>query len=110
MNSEDSAQHGSRKKLWADDAAIAALISASAIAILLCPCDCIAQNPRAILLVSLSVLFGVAAAAFIYRRLKRYTGITILLRALYAIAIAALAVYVEVDLAIDLVAWLARPH
>jgi len=46
----------------------------------------------------------------VYHQLQRYTGITVLLRALYAAAIVAFAVYLEFDLANDLIAWLARPR
>jgi hypothetical protein len=110
LNSEDSAERSSRKTVWLRYALIFALTAASTTALLLCPCDLPGHNPRAFPLIALSVIFGLAAAPFVYRLLQRYTGITILLRALYAVAIVALAVYVEFDLATDLIAWLARPH
>ncbi|MFZ1941352.1 MAG: hypothetical protein ACLPZY_11350 [Terracidiphilus sp.] len=109
LNSEDSAAGGSRKKLWLSYALIFALVTASTASLLLCPCDLPGRSPRAWPLIALSVIFGVTAAAFVYRLLQRYTGITVLLRALYAVAIVALAVYFEFDLAAVFIAWLARP-
>jgi hypothetical protein len=110
LSSEDSSTPELRNKLWLSYAMTFALVAASAVALLVCPCDLPGRSPHAILLIALSAAFGLAAAAFVYRLLQRYTGITVLLRALYAAAIVAFAVYVVFDLAGDLIAWLARPH
>jgi len=109
FNPEDSSAPGLRKRLWLNYAAALVLVTASTASLLFCPCDLPGRNPRAWPLIGLSVIFGLAAAAFAYRLLQRYTGITVLLRALYAVAVVAISVYVEFDLAADLIAWLARP-
>jgi hypothetical protein len=83
-------------------------MSSTTAALLLCPCDLPGRNPHALPLIVLSAVFGLAAARFLYRLLQRYTGITILLRALYAGALVAIGVYIEFDIATDLIAWMAR--
>ena len=110
FDSGDSSASASRKKLWFSYALTFVLVTASATALLLCPCDLPGHNPRAFPLILLSAVFGLAAAAFVYRRLQRYTGTTVFLRAAYSVAIVALAIYVEFDLATRFIAWLARPH
>jgi hypothetical protein len=109
FSSEDSAAHGSRRKQWLGYAMAFCLVTASTGVLLLCPCDLPGRNRRAFFLIALSAILGLAAAAFVYRCLRRYTGITVLLRALYAGAIVSLAIYLEFSLATDLIAWLARP-
>jgi hypothetical protein len=99
---------GSRRKIWLSDALAFGLVTISTAAILLCPCDLPGRNTRAVALIVVSTLFSIAAVVLIYRRLQRYTGITAFLRAVYAAAIVALAVYLEFDLAIGIIAWLAR--
>ncbi len=110
FDSEDSPVSVSRKKLWLSYSLTFALVTASATALLLCPCDLPGHNLRAFPLILLSAVFGLAAAVFVYRHLQRYTGITDFLRALYSVGIIALALYVEFDLATGFIAWLARPH
>jgi hypothetical protein len=108
FNSEDSPTSGSRKVLRLRYALTFTFITASTAALLLCPCDLPGRNPRALPLIVLSAVFGLAAAGFLYRLLQRYTGITILLRALYAGALVVIGVYVEFDIATNLIAWMAR--
>jgi membrane associated rhomboid family serine protease len=89
--------------------AIAALISASTGALMLCPCDSVGiRDHYAIFLVALSALFGIAAAFLVYRRMKRDSAITAFLKAVSAIAIVVFAVYAELFVAMEAVAWLAR--
>jgi len=106
--SEDSAMERSRSRLWRGRAWIFALISASTAALLLCPCDCPGQNPHAIFLIAISVLMGGGAATLVYRELRRRSDITTFLKAVIAIAIVTIGVYVEFAVAMDLIAWLAR--
>jgi hypothetical protein len=110
FNSQDSPTPASRKNLRLRYALIFTFMTASAGALLLCPCDLPGRNPRALPLIFLSAVFGLAAAGFLYRLLLRYTGITILLRALYAGALVAIGIYVEFDIATNLIAWMARSH
>ncbi len=91
--------------------AIFALISASTAVMMLCPCDSVGiHDRRAISLVALAALFGIAAACLIYRRMQRDSGATGFLRAFAAIVIVGFAVYAELFVAMEVVAWLARPH
>jgi|SRR5580700_4367303 hypothetical protein len=108
FNSEDSSTPGSRKTLRLRYTLTFTFMTASTATLLFCPCDLPGRNPRALPLIGLSVGFGLAAAGFLYRLLQRYTGITIPLRALYAGALVALGVYVEFDIATNLIAWMAR--
>jgi hypothetical protein len=110
FNSEDSSTPGSRKNIRLRYALTFALMTASTAALLLCPCDLPGRNPRALPLIVLSAVLGLAAAGFLYRLLQPYTGITILLRALYAGAIVAFGIYIEFDIAANLIAWMARSH
>jgi hypothetical protein len=106
--SEESATEQPWSRLWRDRALIFGLISASTAALLLCPCDCPGQNPRAIFLISISVLMGGSAAALIYREMRRRSDITAFLKAVIAIAIVIVGVYAEFTVAMDSIAWLAR--
>ncbi len=91
--------------------AIFALISAAAAVLMLCPCDLVGiDDRRAISLVALATLFGIAAACLIYRRMRRDSGATGFLRAFAATVMVACAVYLELFLAMEIVAWLARLH
>ncbi len=95
--------------LLLDYVAIVALMSASTAVMMLCPCDSVGiRDHYAISLVALAVLFGLAAAFLVYRRMRHDSGITPLLRAVIAIAIAAFGVFVELFAAMQVVAWLAR--
>jgi hypothetical protein len=106
--SEDSATKAPRWRLWRGRALIFGLISASTAALLLCPCDCPGQNPRAIFLIALSVLMGGGAATLAYREMRRRSDITAFLKAVIAISITIIGVYAEFAVAMDLIAWLAR--
>jgi predicted membrane channel-forming protein YqfA (hemolysin III family) len=97
-----------RSRLWRNRASIFGLISASTAALLLCPCDCTSQNPRAILLIALSIALGGCAAVLIYREMRRRSDITAFLKAVSAIAIVVFGVYAEFTVAMDCIAWLAR--
>lgn len=72
---------------------------------MLCPCDVVGIHDRyAISLLALAALFGVAAAYLVYRRMKRDSGITAFLRAVIALAIVGASVYLELFLAMEMVA------
>ena len=107
FTAQDSAKPASRKKSWPGLGAIAALITASTGAILLCPCDCIGRNRRAIFLVALSIALGLAAAFLVFRRMKENSGITQFLKAVSALAIVGASIYAELAVATEVIAWLA---
>lgn len=89
--------------------AIFALVSASTAALMLCPCDLVSIHDRyAISLVSFAVLFAIAAAWLIYRRLRRDSGTTVFFQVFISVAIAAVALYAELFVAMEAVAWMAR--
>jgi len=101
----------SRKKRWLSYALIFGLISASTGTMMLCPCDMVGiHDYNAISLVALASLFGFAAAFVLYRRMSRDSGITGFLRAVVALVIVGVSVSVELFLAQEIVAWLARPR
>ncbi len=78
---------------------------------LLCPCDIVGiHNHYALSLVALAALFGLAAAYLVYRRMSRDSGITGFLRAAIALAIVGASVYVEILVAMEIVAWMAVRH
>jgi hypothetical protein len=106
--SEDSAMERPRWRLWRGRALSFSLISASAAALLLCPCDCPGQNLHAIFLIAVSALLGGGAAALVYRELRRRSEITAFLKAVIAMGIVVFGVYAEFTVAMDLIAWLAR--
>ncbi len=75
---------------------------------MLCPCDTVGiHDYNAISLMALAALFGIAAAFILYRRMNRNSGITGFLRAVIALAIVGVSVYVELFVAQEVVAWLA---
>lgn len=98
----------SRKKRWLSYASILCLISASTAVMTLCPCDVVdIHHHYAISLLALACLFGIAAAYLVYRRMERDSGVTPFLRAVIALAIVGASVYVELFLAMEVVAWMA---
>jgi hypothetical protein len=100
-----------RTRLLLNLFAIFTLISASTAAMMLCPCDLVSIHDHySILLVAVAALFGIAAAWLIYRRMRRDSGTTAFLRACAAIAIVAVAVYAELFLTMQALAWMARPR
>lgn len=99
------------KERWRGYAAIFALISAATAVMLLCPCDSVGIHDHyAISLLALAALFGIAAAVLLYRRMKSDTGITGFLRAVIAMAVVGVSIYIELFAAMEVVAWLARPR
>jgi hypothetical protein len=98
---------GPLARIWLSNAAIFALTAASTTLLLFCPCDRPGGSRSAIVLVGLSVLFGLAAAALVYRRLATMTGVTEFLKAVIALAIAGAGVYAEFVIANDAIVWLA---
>ena len=76
---------------------------------MLCPCDTVGVHDyKAISLVGFAALFGLAAAIVVYRRMSRDSGTTGFLRAVVALAIVGAGVYVELFLAMEVVALMAR--
>ena len=59
---------------------------------------------NAISLVALAGLFGLAAAYLVFRRMKRDSGLTAFLRALIALLIVGASVYLDLFLAMEMVA------
>ncbi len=91
--------------------AIVALISASTAVMMFCPCDSVGlRDYHAISLVALAFSLGAAAAYLVYRRMRRDSGVTGFLRAFIAIIIVGFGVYLELFVAMEVVAWLARPR
>jgi len=86
---------------------IAGLISASTSVLLLCPCDRPAGSFYSIFLVSLSGFFAFAAAGLVYVRLRKDKASTAFISAFEAIALVAIAVYVELRVALYVIEWLA---
>lgn len=99
----------SAKERWLSYTLIFGLTVASTVVMMLCPCDTVGiHDYNAISLVTIATLIGIAAAYFIYRRMSRDSGITGFLRAVIALAIAGVSVFVELFLAQQITAWLAR--
>lgn len=97
-----------RRKRWLTYASIFCLISASTAAMMLCPCDIVGIHRHyAVSLVGLACLFGIAAAHLVYRSMRRDAGMTAFLRAVIALAIVGASVYVELMVAMEIVAWMA---
>jgi hypothetical protein len=95
----------SRKKRWISNASIFFLISAATAAMMLCPCDVVGiHDYDSIGLVALAALFAIAAAYLVFRRMKRDSGLTAFLRTLIAVAIVGASVYLELSLAMEIVA------
>jgi hypothetical protein len=99
---------GPRARIWLSNAAIFALTTASTAVLMLCPCDRPGGSRYAVVLVGLSALFGVAAAALVYRRLETMSGITEFLKVVIALAIAGAGIYAEFVVASDVVVLLAQ--
>ena len=94
---------------WLNYASIVGLISASTAVMMLCPCDTVGIHDHyAISLLALAMLFAIAAAYFIYRRMGRNSGIAGFLRAIIALAITGVSVCVELFIAMEMVAWMAN--
>jgi len=108
--SKNASMEFPRSRLWRSRASILGLISASTATLLLCPCDCVRQNPHAILLIAISILIGGIAAVLIYREMRSISDITSFLKVVAAIAIVLAAVYAEFAVATYCIAWLARPR
>ena len=105
---EPFAHRGAQLRLWIGRAVIACLISASTFILLLCPCDRPAGSFYATFLVSLSGIFALAAAAVLYRDLRKDAGATGFISAFKAAGIVAIAVYLELRVAVVIVEWMAR--
>jgi hypothetical protein len=96
---------------WFSTLGILALITASSGSMMLCPCDSVrSRDYHSIVLVALAALLAVSATVLIYRRMARDSGTTAFLKAVIAVALAAVAVYAELTVAMEVVAWLARPR
>ena len=98
-----------RKNLWTSYVAIFGLITASTAVMMACPCDVVGIHDHfAISMVALAFLFGIAAAYLVYLRMSRDSGITEFLRAVIALAFVGVSVFVELFVAMAIVAWMAR--
>jgi hypothetical protein len=108
FNLETPQPASSRKKRWLSDALTFALTLAATAVMMLCPCDMVGiHDYNAIWLVALASVFAIAAAYVVYRRMSRDSGITGFLRAVIALAIVGASVYVELFVAMEIVARLA---
>jgi hypothetical protein len=91
--------------------AIAFLISASTGTMMLCPCDSVGIHDHyAIFLVAVAALFAVAAALLLFRRMRGDSADSAFQKAITAFAVVALAVYAELLITQEVVAWMARPR
>jgi hypothetical protein len=109
FNLESTQPGASRNQRWLSYVLIFGLISASTAAMMFCACDTVGiHDYNAISLVALATVFGIAAAYLAYRLMRRDSGITGFLRAIIALAIVGASVYVELFLAMEAVALLAR--
>jgi drug/metabolite transporter (DMT)-like permease len=109
FNHEAPQQAPSRKRRWFSYALIFGLISASTGTMMLCPCDTVGiHDYNAISLMAIASLFGFAAAFVLYHRMSRDTGITGFLRAVISLVIVGVSVYVELFVAMEIVARMAR--
>lgn len=103
--SEDS----SPTKRWVSNAAFLALTLAATAVMMLCTCDVVGiHDYGAISLVGVAAVFGIAAATVAYRRMSPESGRTGFFRAVIALAIAGISIFVELLLAQELVALMAR--
>jgi hypothetical protein len=99
----------SRKQLRGSEAAAFALTLAATAAMMLCPCDVVGiHDYKAIALVLFAACCAGAAATFTYRRLSLKSEMTPFLRAVVAVAIVGIGVYVELLLAVQAVALMSR--
>lgn len=97
-----------RKKHWLIDASIFCLISAATAVMMLCACDVIdIHRHSSISKVGLAALFSISAASLVYRRMRGDFAVTAFLRAVIALAIVGVSVYVELFAAMEIVAWMA---
>jgi len=109
FNLESTQPGASRNQRWLSYVLIFGLISASTAAMMFCACDTVGiHDYNAISLVALATVFGIAAAYLAYRRMQLVLGITGFLRAVAALAIVGVSVYVELLVAMEVVARLAR--
>lgn len=98
-----------RHKRWLSGALAFVLTVAATALMMLCPCDIVGIHRHyAISLVALAAVFAIAAACVLYRRMSRDSGITAFLRAVIALAMVAVSVFVELFVAMEIVAWMAR--
>lgn len=98
-----------RKKRWLRDALAFVLTLAATAMMMLCPCDTVGiHDHKAIFLVTLAAVFGIAAAYVRYRRMSRDSETTGFLRAVVALAIVGVGVYAELFIAMEIVALMAR--
>jgi hypothetical protein len=103
---EDSS---ARKKRWGSDAVVFGLTLAATAVMMLCPCDTVDfHDYKAITLVGVATIFGIAAAIVAYRRMSCTSGTTGFLKAVIAVSIVGLSVYAELFLAMEVVALMAR--
>jgi hypothetical protein len=98
---------GPALRSWIGLASIAGLISASTFVLLLCPCDRPTGSFFSLFLASLSGFFALAAAGVLYVRLRRDKAATAFISAFEAVAMAAIAVYAELRVALYIIQWLA---
>ncbi len=99
------------KRRWLGDALTFCLISAATAAMMLCPCDVVTIHDHyAISLIALATAFTIAAACLLYRRMSPDSGMTAFLRAVVALAIAGVSVYLELFIAMEIIAWTANRH
>jgi hypothetical protein len=105
---EPTARISARMRRWIGLAAIVALVSASTFILLLCPCDRPGGSFYSIFLVSLAGIFALAAALVLYPRLRKAPGATAFISAFKSAGFAALAVYVELRIAVLVIEWMAR--
>ena len=90
-------------------AGIVGFTSAATAVMLLCPCDSVGLRDHfALSLVGAAALCGLGAAWFIFRLMRKDSGDTVFLRAFVALAIAGAAIYAELFVAMQAVAWMAR--
>jgi hypothetical protein len=105
FNIDAPQQAFSIKKRWISNALIFCHISAATAAMMICPCDVVGiHDYGAVSLVALAGLFSIAAAYLVFRRMKRDSGLTAFLRALIALVVVGASVYLELFLAMEIVA------
>ena len=76
---------------------------------MLCPCDSVGLHDHyAISLVGGAAVLGVGAAILVFRLMRRDSGDTAFFKAFVAITVTVVAIYAELFLSMQVVAWLAR--
>lgn len=99
----------SRRQMRGSEFAAFAFTLAATAAMLLCPCDVVGiHDYKAISLVLVAACCAVAAAAFTYRRLSLRSEMTGFLRAVVAVGLVGIGVYLELLLAVEVVALMSR--